>query len=814
MTDGPGTAIDPLAILRAAHAARRAGATAGFNRILEAYRAARPAAAPALLAHGWACWAAGFRQEAEDAFRDAARADPQAPWPRVALAQAARHAGRVEQARAMLAAVLADHPGHAGAMLEEAVLARAEGEAGRARALIEALVDRDPGFVGARLEQAAILREAGDAPGAEAALRHAVAADPANPWARLELGRVQRAQGRAEEAMEAFRAAARIDPGLAAPAVEQARTLLDDARPAEALALLEQARRTAPEEPWLRLLHAEALRALRRRGEALAVLAPAEADPRFAVVAAIDRAALERAARFRPGAAPGARPDPARMARALAGATAQEVATGLAHLAYQAHPFDAVAAAGRVLDARREPDVRLAAVMAEAEALGTAGLQQRALARLETFAAEAGRLPAPLDARLSLRRGHALLSMGRRAAAAAAFARAGAAAPDDPAAGALCALVEEMEAGFAPEACLRLLSDPGLSGWPRAFVADRAAARLSRGDARLALAGIGVADRRVAEPLLRRNLALAQGHEAEARAILQGIFAAQGLEGPQPEGARAGIDAFACPPAAPVEGPLVSVVVSAFDAAATLAGALESIRAQSWRNLEILVVDDASTDGTGAVIAAAAAADPRIRPLANQRNAGTYASRNLAIAAARGDYVTFHDSDDWMHPRRIETEMAAFEDQGVAAVNSASCRMDASGRVLFWPRRPPTYANPSFIMFRRTALVRLGCYDPVRASADTEMFWRARLVFGMDAVALLPRLLTISAARPGSLTTDAGTGMDPFGFNPRRLVYHEAFAGWHLACDLAGVAPHVAPGGPPPSHLQGLPEGMAAGEPG
>ena len=239
--------------------------------------------------------------------------------------------------------------------------------------------------------------------------------------------------------------------------------------------------------------------------------------------------------------------------------------------------------------------------------------------------------------------------------------------------------------------------------------------------------------------------------------------------------------------------------------------ALRSVLAQSWRNIEVLVVDDASTDRTAATIARFAAADARVRPLAQRRNGGTYAARNLALQAARGAFVTFHDADDWMHPRRIEAEMAAFATPAVLAVNSLWFRMDAAGRAAFRPRAALAYANPSFAMFRAQALRRLGCYDHVRFSADTEMMWRARLVLGPDAIATVPLTLAIGLSRPGSLTTAAATGMDIFGYSAPRTAYHEAWTAWHRDCDARGVPPCIAPGGPAPAHVAALPPGMAAG---
>ena len=100
--------------------------------------------------------------------------------------------------------------------------------------------------------------------------------------------------------------------------------------------------------------------------------------------------------------------------------------------------------------------------------------------------------------------------------------------------------------------------------------------------------------------------------------------------------------------------PLVSIIVPVYNVESYLSPCLESIQRQSWRNLEVLMVDDGSTDGSSAVCADMAVADPRFR-LLRQENAGVSAARNAALTLAGGKYLQFVDGDDRIHPQATET---------------------------------------------------------------------------------------------------------------------------------------------------------------
>ena len=99
--------------------------------------------------------------------------------------------------------------------------------------------------------------------------------------------------------------------------------------------------------------------------------------------------------------------------------------------------------------------------------------------------------------------------------------------------------------------------------------------------------------------------------------------------------------------------PLITVIVPVYNILEYLPRCVRSITAQSYRNLEILLVDDGSTDGTGDLCERLAEEDGRIRVF-HKENGGTSAARNLGLAHASGEYVGFVDSDDYIEPDMYE----------------------------------------------------------------------------------------------------------------------------------------------------------------
>ena len=127
------------------------------------------------------------------------------------------------------------------------------------------------------------------------------------------------------------------------------------------------------------------------------------------------------------------------------------------------------------------------------------------------------------------------------------------------------------------------------------------------------------------------------------------------------------------------EQPLVSVIVAAYNVERYLPAALESVLAQTYKNLEILVVDDGSTDKTPGICDTYARKDSRIRVI-HKENGGLSDARNAALPVASGDYIAYLDGDDRMQPCMIEAMVRAclLTDAPVAAVKYRAVREDGA----------------------------------------------------------------------------------------------------------------------------------------
>lgn len=105
---------------------------------------------------------------------------------------------------------------------------------------------------------------------------------------------------------------------------------------------------------------------------------------------------------------------------------------------------------------------------------------------------------------------------------------------------------------------------------------------------------------------------------------------------------------------------MISIIVPVYNAGAYLQPLIDSVLNQTWKNLELILVDDGSSDGSAVVCDAAAEKDPRVRVI-HKTNGGQSAARNTGLEVAKGEYLAFADHDDLLHPQMYETLIHAME---------------------------------------------------------------------------------------------------------------------------------------------------------
>ena len=123
---------------------------------------------------------------------------------------------------------------------------------------------------------------------------------------------------------------------------------------------------------------------------------------------------------------------------------------------------------------------------------------------------------------------------------------------------------------------------------------------------------------------------------------------------------------------------LISVIIPVYNVVDLLPKCVDSIRRQTYRNLEIILVDDGSTDNSGALAEKMALEDKRIRVF-HKENGGSSSARNLGISKAQGDYIGFVDSDDYIEPEMYEKLLATALEENLLMVQISRDEIDEVG---------------------------------------------------------------------------------------------------------------------------------------
>jgi glycosyltransferase involved in cell wall biosynthesis len=199
---------------------------------------------------------------------------------------------------------------------------------------------------------------------------------------------------------------------------------------------------------------------------------------------------------------------------------------------------------------------------------------------------------------------------------------------------------------------------------------------------------------------------------------------------------------------APDHEATVSVIIPTYNRSGLLPRALDSVLTQTYKDLEVLVVDDASTDDTSEVVAAYES-DPRVRYLPQKDNRGVSAARNRGLAEARGQFIAFLDSDDEWLPPKLERQMRRFRklsdrvgliyvggtmvyEESTEPAQRPAHRGDVYDQLLVENFIYPT----SGVIIRRDVVDEVGFFDEqIPANEDWDYWLRVARQFEIDSLA-------------------------------------------------------------------------------
>lgn len=232
---------------------------------------------------------------------------------------------------------------------------------------------------------------------------------------------------------------------------------------------------------------------------------------------------------------------------------------------------------------------------------------------------------------------------------------------------------------------------------------------------------------------------------------------------------------------APV-GPLVTVIMTSFKPQrGDVLQAARSILEQTWTNVEVLVVDDASPEEYVPVLEELDQLDKRLRVIRLKVNGGTYVARNVGLAQARGEFITGQDSDDWSHPQRVETQVNDLLENPQRPGNQVYTVNMTEDLVRVRRGYGPFIPSAPTLMVRTGIMRELGGYIPARKASDNEMRDRVSAYAGTPVFAI-PEPLIFMRILPDSLSR---SDFRPGWQHPARRAFWSSYRTWHATAPTA-----------------------------
>lgn len=225
----------------------------------------------------------------------------------------------------------------------------------------------------------------------------------------------------------------------------------------------------------------------------------------------------------------------------------------------------------------------------------------------------------------------------------------------------------------------------------------------------------------------------------------------------------------------------VSVLITTYNSSSTIEFCLKSLLNQSWYNLQIIVIDDNSSDETVDIIKSIK--DDRLMVIALPKNTGTFVAKSIGATYATGEFLTCQDSDDFAHPDKIKEQVLPLIDNPILiATHSYWLRIDEKSDFYVRQHYPFLRLNPASPLFRREKVQNdMGLWCLVRTGADSEFFERLKLVYGNDGILSIKKPLTFASHRWDSLMNNDDYGVNNILSAKIRLDYWENWRLWHLS---------------------------------
>lgn len=224
--------------------------------------------------------------------------------------------------------------------------------------------------------------------------------------------------------------------------------------------------------------------------------------------------------------------------------------------------------------------------------------------------------------------------------------------------------------------------------------------------------------------------------------------------------------------------PLVSVIMPTHNGSDLIDTALRSLQAQTWQNIEIIVVDDFSSPSHVEKLKMICAGYDNVTLLELKVNSGAYVARNAAIPHAKGELITVHDDDDWSHPEKLERQASALVDNPENFANMSQHTRVTENLSFLRINNNTSFTQPNYssIMFRRSSLPLIGEWDTVNRGADAEFRDRIRNVTGKQVDIIGNTPMSFTRTRVGSLTHGE---LDRGYIEPARLIYLDSYTQAH-----------------------------------